>query len=364
MLSRCRLLDLDEALFTPAVIKDMVAVTEGSPLYLEDLLRLSRVSPVRSAIDAWRERKGDRAREYALKREIDSLGANARRLLIAASFGRGAPSYVELRTITGFDEEAVASAISELQRLFLMPTPRLVEGDERFEINANTRALVRQVYGKDDEFVRLENAYHATRGAYPAAATGQRTPVIRQATLLVRSKEYDKAEALLQDALKKMPEDPGFTAFLGWVYKSWKPQPRLTDARERFARAHQLRWKDSEMYEHWVDMEVDAHEWSRAAEAASHGHKRCKLPRFLYLAGRANHTLGQDLLKGRNDDKAKKQFELAQTQLEAAFDAIPRPELSAKLVRTLMANSIALGRQDQMGRYIEALKQIAPGDPR
>jgi tetratricopeptide (TPR) repeat protein len=364
VLSRCRLMGLDEARFTPAVIKDIVAVTEGSPLYLEDLLRLTGVvSPVSNAVTTWRDRGGDKAREYALKREIDSLGGAARSVLIAASFGRGDPSYVELGAITGFVAKEVESAISELKRLFLMPSPRLVEGDERFEVNANTRALVQQVYRGDDEYRRLEQAYRATRGAYPAAATGSRTPYIRQATLLVRSDAHAKAEALLQEALVRMPEDPGFTAFLGWVYKSWKPEPRLTDARERFARAHQLRWNHAEMYEHWVEMEIDAGEWSRAAEAAGHGYKRCKLARFAYLAGRANHTLGCELRQSLNDDKAKKQFETAQTQLEAAFDATPRRELWVKLVRTLVQNSDELGRQEAIRRFIDAWKEVAPADP-
>lgn len=87
---------------------------------------------------------------------------------------------------------------------------------------------------------------------------------------------------------------------------------------------------------------------------------------WLAVPARAEHAGGATWILAKRDTSSASamQFDLAQTQLEAAFDATPRRELSAKLVRTLMANSIALGRQDQMGRYIEALKQIAPGDPR
>jgi tetratricopeptide (TPR) repeat protein len=364
VLSRCRLLGLDEALFTDAVIKEVVAVTEGSPLYLEDLLRLSTVvSPIRSAVETWRERGGDKAREYALKREVESLGASARSILIAASFGRGAPSFLELGAITGFKEEEVTVALSELQRLFLMPHPRLVEGDERFVVNANTGSLVRQVYGGDDEFKRLERAYHACRGSYPAAASGVRTPYIRQATLLVRGDEHEKAEVILKQALTRLPEDPGFTAFLGWVYKSWKPQPRLTDARERFERAHQLRWNHPEMYTHWVEMEIDALEWSRAADAAYRGFKRCKDAHFAYLAGRANSMLGRELLQSMNSDKAKKHFETAQQQFEESIAAAPSDAVPRRLLRAVALNSDALGDADRVYRFFAFWNQRAPQDP-
>ena len=68
---------------------------------------------------------------------------------------------------------------------------------------------------------------------------------------------------------------------------------------------------------------------------------------------RPNHTLGRELQQSLNDDKAKKQFEAAQTQLEAAFDATPRRDLSVKLVRTLVLNSDALGREDQISRFLD-----------
>jgi hypothetical protein len=45
-------------------------VTDGSPLYIEDLLRLCRVTGVGEAIHQWARRRGDPARAYALEREI------------------------------------------------------------------------------------------------------------------------------------------------------------------------------------------------------------------------------------------------------------------------------------------------------
>jgi len=245
-----------------------------------------------------------------------------------------------------------------------MPVPRLVEGDERFEVNANTRALVQQVYRSEDEYRRLETAFRRARGAFPAVASGSRTPYVRQATLFVRTMAYEKAEAILLEALVRMPEEPGCTAFLGWVYKSWRPEPRLTDARERFTRAHQLRWSDPELYENWIQMEFDAKEWGRAAEAAHHGYRRTKLPHFAYLAGRAHHTLGRELRRSLNHDKAKKELEAAQVLLEEAFDATPRGQVSSGGCARSCSTATRSGAATRSGDSTSCGRRLRPRTPR
>jgi hypothetical protein len=88
-------------------MKDIHAVTEGSPLYVEDLLRLATVVPVREAINVWRGKKGDEARAYALGRELDLLSPRAREVIVAASLGDGAVSLAEIEALTGITEEAL-----------------------------------------------------------------------------------------------------------------------------------------------------------------------------------------------------------------------------------------------------------------
>jgi hypothetical protein len=50
--------------------------TDGSPLYIEDLLRLAQFYSLGHALDQWSGRTGDAAREYSLRRELEKLSTS------------------------------------------------------------------------------------------------------------------------------------------------------------------------------------------------------------------------------------------------------------------------------------------------
>ena len=59
ILSRCQIMELDPAMFDRTTVQHIVNITEGSPLFIEDLIRLtSVVHPVQNAIQVWEERGG------------------------------------------------------------------------------------------------------------------------------------------------------------------------------------------------------------------------------------------------------------------------------------------------------------------
>ena len=139
-------------------------------------------------------------------------------------------------------------------------------------MNLNTRALVRDVYGSSEEYRRIQDAYKTISEGVSQIGRGNAGALIRQAIYLLRALKHQEAEELLLQALQKYESDPDMIGILGLVYKSWQP-PRLTDAREKFRRAWQLRCVKQEMYEHWCRMEIKEHEWTKAAEAAERGLK-------------------------------------------------------------------------------------------
>jgi hypothetical protein len=146
-------MDLNPALFNKEVIQHIIRVTEGSPLYIEDLMRLTAaVYSSNEAIRQWEERIGNEARRYALGRECELLSPNARKVLFAGCICPGQVSFAEIEAVTGLSSDVIAAALQGLQRLFLVPKPRLIEGEQRFEINFNTTALVREVYGSSDQY--------------------------------------------------------------------------------------------------------------------------------------------------------------------------------------------------------------------
>jgi tetratricopeptide (TPR) repeat protein len=321
------------------------------------------VSPLSKAVTAWRDRQGDAAREYALRRELESLGPKARSILIAASFGSGSPSSLELEQVTGLSSDGIGQGLGELQRLFLMPLPKLIEDDERFEVNANTRALVRRVYEKDDEYERLDRSWKHVRGNYPMAARGAAAPIVWQAALLLRQGEPDKAIDLLDEALVKMPAEPALIAYKGDVYSGWPKAPRVTDAREHYQRAYELRWNGEEMFTRWMQMEESLKEWNRAAQVAEHAHKRCRMAKFAYLAGRYRNCHGRELRQSAHDDKAMQQFRKAATLFVTALGEMnDRDPMLQRVFVVATQNAQLLSALHDMKKLAEEWRERLPGD--
>lgn len=359
---------LEFSALSNAVIKEIINVTEGSPLYMEDLLRLVSIVPPGEAVRVWKDKGGDEARLYALGREIELLSTKSKEALVAACVSSGPVSYPELEAVTGMSADELIGAISHLQRLFLVPKPRLIEGEQRFEMNLNTRALVRKLFGSSDLYRRLLAAHKAVSGKLIKTARPQISAIIRQAVFLVRNRNWRQAEQLMEEALKKYVNDPDLLGFLGWIYKTWEP-PRITDARENFKRAWQLKCAHEELYKHWSRMEIEQREWTKAAEAAERGLKLVPdSPKLLYFAGMARSRLGRELLAGLHTEKAAAELDRAQRLLEQALKTPESLEygerqLNADIYRSLVLNCEL--RKDVCGlkEYFAQWRSEHPDDP-
>ena len=147
--SRLKMFGLDIGQFPGRVMNRIIEVCDGSPLFIQDLLRLCIVGETAtSAIDIWRKRGGESARQYALRREFEILSSQARRVLLTAALHGGDISLSEIQVIAELTSEDCHSAIQDLQRLFLLPQAPLAGDVPRFALNINTRKLVLDVEGR------------------------------------------------------------------------------------------------------------------------------------------------------------------------------------------------------------------------
>ena len=321
--SRFRLMGLDHGLFTKSVIKRIIEITESSPLYVEDLIRLMAALPAQEAIKAWAEKGGHHARQYALGREMDILSNDARFVLVAACVPNGPVSFAELQAVTGLPQDVVADALRQLQGLFLLPKPRLIEGESRFEININVRSLVRETRSKSNYYSKAAAAYQSISGELPRAGRSEIASIVRQAVFMVRSGEEQQAEQLLNKALERYQNDVDLIGVLGWVYRKFHP-PRYTDARDCFKRSSELNNRNEEMYHHWARMELDLHDWIKAAEAAEKGlQKRPTSKDLLFLAGYARSRLGQEMMARLQQVTASDELRRSLQHLENALKTPP-----------------------------------------
>lgn len=298
--SRISLFGLDEAAFPLNTQQKILKVTDGSPLFAEDLLRLCITgTPAIEAIASWQERSGDEAREYALGREFDMLSRDARQILVTCAAASGPVPLAEILAVTGMRPERAKDAITELQSLFLLPLPRIVQEIERFDLNLNTRGLVRAFEQGSDMYRKCVAGFEALSEDL-LISRQKRTKLneyTRQAVAQVKQDSHSDAESTLLNGLEEMPNEPSLLAQLGWVYKSWKPTRRVADARKTFERACQLNCRAVPMFVHWALLEIDEGEWSGAADAADRGLKCNPNSReLMFYAGYARSRLGHRLV--------------------------------------------------------------------
>lgn len=361
--SRCRITELDMNVIQPHA-PEILKVTEGSPLFIEDLLRLCSVMPVKAAIAAWKERLGDKARQYALGRELDLLSPQAHQVLVAACVPAKPVSHEELGAMTGLSPDEVFSSVKELQKLFLVPKPALFEGEERFNVNVNTRVLVRRSLGQSDVFRRVQEAFNnLTKGATHDEIV---SAAIRRATVLVRARDIDTAESTLKRALDLKPNQPALLGFLGWVYKASLPR-RVTDARENFQRAAQLGSKNLDMFRHWCEMEIDLREWAKAAAAAERGIELIgEADQLLYFAGYARARLGREFQAGLHPEKATVELVKAKRWLKLCVRAKSSQDTklpTSDTYRSLVLIAEALRTPDELREHFNDWFAAHPEHP-
>lgn len=342
VLSRCQIMELDQAMFDKNIILKIVKMTEGSPLYIEDLVRLTAtVRSVKEAIKLWEQRGGYEARKYALGRECELLSPAARKVLFATTIFQGPISFAEIQALTGIAENYVTSALQELQKLFLATKPKLINGESRFEVNHNTKALVNDVYSSSQEYVRIQSAHKMISEGVPRLSRGDVGAIIRQAFYQMRASRYKEAESSLLAALQKYHNHPDLIGVLGAIYKMWQP-PRVVDAREQFYRAWQLKCAKQEMYEYWCKMELKEREWAKAADAADKGLEILPNNRvLLYFLGYSKSRLAKELQGGLHKEKADKEIAEARKFLERSLKKTDELEarekdLTADIYRALV----------------------------
>ncbi len=318
--SRIDIYELDTGQFNKSVKNRILKACDGSPLFVQDLLRLCVVGETpNSAIKLWTERQGEPARKYALQREFEMLSDSAKRVLLTCALFPGSVSTPEIEVAAEVSKDESHIAIQELQRLFLLPKTPFIEEAPRFGLNTNTRRLVAEVYGKTDLAQRISSVIKVLIGqAKPTPALreqiGQR---IRQAVSFVKLKQYTEAESTLLNAIGSYPEAADLHGSLGWVYKAWH---RYTDARSRFARASELRSSREDTYWHWAQMELRQSEWTSAAETAERGLETVdSSERLSYLAGQARSRLAKDLYQQAHFGRAKQEALRAETHLKDAL---------------------------------------------
>jgi len=318
------------------------SVTGGFPLFVDDLLRYARLSGIDDALGAWSQRKGDAARAYALRRQLEQLGEISKDVLIALSVSDRGLTTLEMATMAGVTDDDAEHAVQSLLDWRLVNRERTTdESRPAFSINPNTGRLVQRTYGKDPRMDGFRSRFKVLRtGKAPAGRTRAVASAIGLArSLVIRGDVRSAIEVLEERMTGELADSAELYGALGWTY-SRLPNEYFDKARATFERAYDLGNTKEDTYYHWASMERAHAEtsvgrvpeedlldrWRRCARVAELGLKICGVTKPLsQLAGYAHAREAKTLERLNEFTQAQGAYAEAAVWLRKALAASPSP---------------------------------------
>ena len=290
-------------------------VTDGYPLFVDDLVRHAAVVGVARAMETWSQRKGDAAREYALKRQAEYLGGSCGEVMVALSVANRALFLQEISSIAGLTDEDTQAGLDGLLR-WRMVSKRMEDGSSAplYRMGPNTIRLVQQTYRED-----------VRRGTYSAAfraLTGERVPeskrraiakIVAETQEIQRTASFERAREFLEGSMVgELKDSPDLYGILGWLCARESGDGFEGAARRAFEKAHELGARKADTYYHWAMMEKGCGRWRECEEVCQHGVGRCgSCQPLFYIAGYAASREAKEQADGGNYNHAQGIYERA-----------------------------------------------------
>lgn len=236
--------------------------TDGSPLFTESVLRLARQGMrLDDAVDHWKGRLGAEVRNAALMKEIRSLRAESRRVLLAYALLETA-SVSEVKNVVEYVEHTMRVCLAELQAMFLLAEPKFIDGEQRFAVSSNTQSLVLENAAElcnDPQGLerRAMQLLRLRRGTTKVRSVGL---AISQAMALLKDERFVDAKATLRAALETEPNNADLLSQLGLCLlvegQCLNDARRIEEARDEFRRSHKQGQRRAKTFELWHEAEV------------------------------------------------------------------------------------------------------------
>jgi hypothetical protein len=319
--SLCHRLALPQ--FSVADSRKIHVASNGSPLFTESLLRLLRFMNLGDAIAAWRGSRGTDVRAAALKREIDLLDIEAKRVLIAIGLLREV-SLVEICEVLGYASEIVEHALNSLHALFLISAPSLGEVP-RFSVPENTRRLV-----LDNAAYMVTDLTRLKRDIETFKTRKERTPskdqrvanAISQAESFAKVGDIQKSLDTIADARKKTHDHVDLLSYeANFLFRNF-PE-RFDEVRKLARRSFEKGGRRSELFLSWFEAEwsfghfIGALEAAEAALKHGQGKEEWQIRKSAALASRAEEFI----FVGSVSSAISSMFEAADTLKQVIIDA-------------------------------------------
>ncbi|MEW6464704.1 MAG: RNA-binding domain-containing protein [Pseudomonadota bacterium] len=249
-------------------------VVGGSPLFTDSLLRLERRGlSLDQAINQWKGEKGLEVRKAALKREIEQLSREAKRVLYTISHVRSA-SLVELAQILSYTEQTLGDALHELAGLFLVSAPAIGK-EARYTVDPNTGLLVLELGSSlGIDHAAIVSAIKRARSDAVGISLQKRSNIVGQAIAqaIALLKQGDSKGALdtVQAASKQLSRPNADLSLAVGRFSLKLNPPALTQAVKAFSESFNLGQRKQLLFDLWFDAEYARGAYDDALEVTSH----------------------------------------------------------------------------------------------
>ena len=371
-------------------VQGIMSVTNGYPLFVDDLIHHAALVGVDVALQDWGQRRGDAAREYALRRQVEYLGHSSGEVLIALSIANRALIPVEISNIAGLTDADVEAGLRALLT-WRMVNQATIDGSPSpaYRMNANTSRLVHQTYRGDNRLRTFSASFSALSGErVPEAKKYAIGKVINRTKEEFRNDSFASARDYLQESMTgELADSPDLYGVLGWLYSNQQPLESFYDAAKKaFERSHALGSSKIDTYYHWLTMEKNvaesmieiaqeigltddgiAQQWKSCEGVAELGVRRCGISQLLcYWAGYAASREAKAREYARNFTYAQGAYARSKDWLKQALNGpvsdvatVPR----GSIFRGLVLASEGLGDLPEQRRYLLEWFKFAGSSP-
>ncbi|WP_081894915.1 ATP-binding protein [Burkholderia paludis] len=265
-----RLLRFGVSSLSRSDIRPLQKSSGGSPLWTDSILRLVKQGyTLQQAVKEWGGKPGEDARSAALKKELQALSVAARRILYGAAILRDC-SRAELLEVTHTGKVEFDAAITQLQMLFLVDSPKIIEREPRFSVPESTATAVLEAA---DELVAdhrrlLSSAREFSKKAAAAAGASTRKKVglvVKQVIALMSANQIAPAIETVDAALSADYDNPDLLMLKGRCLRETKPSEAVAALNASFKHGQ----RRPLLFDMWYQTLLDMQQFAAASDVVN-----------------------------------------------------------------------------------------------
>jgi len=356
-------------------IEQLYAASNGSPLLTESIVRLTRLGhPYSEAIKEWKGASGEDARSAVLKKELNELSHDAKRLLLAATYFKSF-SISELRQSVDFGNDKFSECMSELEKLFLFQETKIIDNESRYSISLTTSLMVMdQRASLAHDHVALEKRVHSLRekdisGKY-SGNTVSIGKAINQAHAFLRNNNLELAIKTIDVELKRQSNHRDLLLMKGRCLFESKIEKNINESRKLFRKSYEKGQVKPILFQLWYEAEDFCQSIPGLIEVSDIAIRIIGDPDWIYKSARAYLIRSMHRIKSGDKHSAIEDLVVSVDKMSIAIKGFNGVQRQKYVSESYMINDYLfnlLNETDVMtslSKYDIILKQVVSGDIR